>query len=269
MWFGLALIASGGAGVLLYIDRIQRQRSGRIRQIWAMTQDFGFRESDPELVANWRRAALAGQDYLTAVDIVTGVRRGDRFVLFDLEDTGTFVAVERDVASDVDIDLRPKSAPPPKDADLKLLGAMSDRVMFATDLEIARRVCDSRMATLTAGLPSSLQLLWSEGRWTLGSLPLSTKPRDWDEAIEAVSRLSAILHVLPPAVEPDRLAEPHHDLGRPQPTAGSTAWVAPAVARVLPPPPPSAAPPVRAIRPRPAPAAGPVFRPYQGPAPHA
>ena len=62
-------------------------------------------------------------------------------MLFDLEETATIVAVRREIGSDVDIDLRLKSTAPPKDGDLNLLGAIGSRVVvFATDLEIARRV---------------------------------------------------------------------------------------------------------------------------------
>ena len=226
MWFGLALIALVGAGVLLYIDRIQHQRGGRVRQMWAKAQNFTYTVEDPNLPSTWHRAALAKQDYLSAVDIVSGVRRGEQFFLFDLEDTATIVAVRREIGSDVDIDLRLKTVPPPRDADLELLGAIGPRIVFATNLEIARRVCDQRMAGFTEGLPSKLQLLWSEGNWTLGSLPITAMGRDWDDAIDAVARLSGMLHVLPPPRKPragasrgsDRGAL--HDPGRPRPPQG-------------------------------------------------
>lgn len=217
MWFGLAAIALLGAGTLLYIDRIQRERVGRIRQIWAKAQGYTYTAIDPNLPSTWRRAALAKQEYLPAVDIVSGVRRGEQFFLFDLEDAATIVAVRREIGSDVDIDLRLKSAPPPRDADLELLGAIGPRIVFATDLEIARRVCDQRMAAFMDALPPKLHLLWSEGFWTLGSLPVATSGRDWDGAIDSVARLSGMLHVLPPAREPNGLAYEGHDPGRPRP----------------------------------------------------
>lgn len=217
MWFGLAVIALAGAGVLLYIDRIQHQRGGRVRQMWAKAQNFTYTTEDPNLPSTWRRAALAKQDYLSAVDIVSGVRRGEQFFLFDLEDTATIVAVRREIGSDVDIDLRLKTTPPPRDADMELLGGIGPRIMFATNLEIARRVCDQRMVAFTEGLPSKLQMLWSEGNWTLGSLPVTAMGRDWDDAIDAVARLSGMLHVLPPAREPRGIdPDANHDPGRPR-----------------------------------------------------
>ncbi|WP_233533250.1 hypothetical protein [Antrihabitans sp. YC2-6] len=216
MWFGLAAIALIGAGVLLYVDHIQRQRVGRVRQIWAKTQGFTYTPADPNLPSSWRRAALSKQDYLSAVDIVSGVRRGEQFFLFDLEDTATIIAVRREIGSDVDIDLRLKSTPPPKDSDLELLGAIGHRIMFATDLEIARRICDQRMVAFTEALPPKLQMLWSEGMWTLGSMPIATAGREWDGAIDAVAKLSGILHALPPASEPQGLNGQTHDPGRPR-----------------------------------------------------
>lgn len=218
IWFGLSLIALAGAIVLLYVDRSRREQFGRVRQIWAKAQGYTYNETDDHLPSNWHRAALARQEYLGAVDVVHGTRRGENFVLFDLPEATTIVAVQRAVGSDVDIDLRLKSTPPPKDADLNLLGAIGPRVVFTTDLEIARRVCDQRMVNFTETVPPQVQMLWSEGDWTLGSLPVTSSGRDWDAAIDAVARLSGILHVLPPVSEPESIpVDAAHDPGRPLP----------------------------------------------------
>ncbi|MGB2721247.1 MAG: hypothetical protein WBC54_15995, partial [Rhodococcus sp. (in: high G+C Gram-positive bacteria)] len=60
---------------------------------------------------------------------------------------------------------------------------------------------------------------WSEKDWTLGSLPLSSAGRDWDAAIDAVARLSGMLHVLPPvrgsAVYGSRPGDPGRDRSDP------------------------------------------------------
>lgn len=215
MWFGLAAIALAGAGVLLYIDRTRRDQSGRVRQIWAKAQGYTYSVSDDSLPSHWHRSALAKQEYLGAIDVVRGVRRGEDFVLFDLVETATIVAVRRKMGSDVDVDLRLKSTPPPKDADMNLLGALGQRVVFATDLEIARRVCDQRMVAFIESVPPHVQMLWSENQWTLGSLPVGSTGREWDSTIETVSRLSGILHVLPPVIEPNELENATHDPGRP------------------------------------------------------
>ncbi|OZC73429.1 hypothetical protein CH274_28450 [Rhodococcus sp. 06-418-5] len=219
MWFGLAAIALMGAVALLYIDRSKRDRSGRVRQMWAKAQGYEYRPHDRELVTRFSRAALSKPEFDVALGVVTGVRRGEEFVLFDVEETGTIVAVQRSVGSDVDIDLRPRSTPPPRDEDMELLGSIGPRVVFATDVDIARRVCDQRMAAFTESIPENLQLLWSEKDWTLGSLPLGSVGRDWDAAIDAVARLSGMLHVLPPvrgsAVYGARPGDDRSDPGRP------------------------------------------------------
>ncbi|WP_369801748.1 hypothetical protein [Nocardia sp. BMG51109] len=198
IWFGLAAIALVGAIVLLYFDRLQRQRTGHVRQVWAKSQGYTYVSVEPMLASTWRRGAIAKLGYLTAVDVVTGNRKGEKFVLFDLEDAATLVAVRRQIGSDIDIDLRLKTASPPKDADLELLGAIGDRVVFATNPDIARHAVDQRMVAFIEALPDSVQQLWSEGNWTLGLLPVGTTSRDWETAIDAVLRLSGLLHVLPP-----------------------------------------------------------------------
>ncbi|GAA5102181.1 hypothetical protein [Nocardia iowensis] len=216
MWFGLAAIALVGAIVLLYFDRIQRQRTGHARQVWAKSQGYTYVSVEPALPSTWRRGALAKLGYLSAVDVVSGIRKGEKFVLFDLEDSATLIAVRRQIGSDIDVDMRLKTASPPKDADLELLGAIGDRVVFATNPEIARHAVDQRMVAFIETLPDTVQMLWSEGNWTLGMLSVGTASRDWETAIDAVLRLSGLLHVLPPVSEP-RFDSGGHDPGRPRP----------------------------------------------------
>lgn len=204
MWFGLAAIALIGAIVLLYFDRRQRQRTGHARQVWAKAKGYAYVPSEPSLAATWRRGILAKLGYLTAVDVVTGVRKGEKFVLLDLEDSATLVAVRRQIGSDIDIDMRLKTASPPKDSDLELLGAIGDRVVFATNPEIARHAVDQRMVAFIESLPDTVQMLWSEGNWTVGMLSVGSVGKDWETGIDAVLRLSGLLHVLPPVAGPDR-----------------------------------------------------------------
>ncbi|NNH75483.1 hypothetical protein HLB23_37510 [Nocardia uniformis] len=227
IWFGLAAIALVGAIVLLYFDRQQRQRTGHIRQVWAKSQGYTYVSVEPALANTWRRGALAKLGYLSAVDVVSGNRKGEKFVLFDLEDAATLVAVRRQIGSDIDIDLRLKTAAPPKDHDLELLGAIGGRVVFATNPDIARHAVDQRMVAFIESLPDTVHMLWSEGNWTLGMLHVNSTSRDWEMAIDAVLRLSGLLHVLPPVVGGPEVrgggrgpAPEQHDGARPQ--RGST-----------------------------------------------
>ncbi|MEV6136178.1 hypothetical protein AB0L63_08960 [Nocardia sp. NPDC051990] len=217
IWFGLAAIALVGAIVLLYFDRVQRQRTGHARQVWAKAQGYTYVSVEPALASTWRRGALAKLGYLSAVDVVSGIRKGEKFVLFDLEDAATLVAVRRQIGSDIDVDMRLKTASPPKDADLELLGAIGDRVVFATNPEIARHAVDQRMVAFIESLPDTVQMLWSEGNWTLGMLNVGTVAKDWETAIDAVLRLSGLLHVLPPVSEVRGEDSGGHDPGRPYP----------------------------------------------------
>ncbi|MFD3509266.1 hypothetical protein [Nocardia sp. NPDC058666] len=208
MWFGLAAIALVGAVVLLYFDRVQRQRTGHARQVWAKSQGYTYVSVEPALASTWRRGALAKLGYLSAVDVVSGIRKGEKFVLFDLEDAATLVAVRRQIGSEIDVDMRLKTAAPPKDHDLELLGAIGDRVVFATDPEIARHAVDQRMVGFIESLSDTVQMLWSEGNWTLGMLPVGSTSKDWETAIDVVLRLSGLLHVLPPVAEPNEFTRP-------------------------------------------------------------
>ncbi|MFX0574085.1 hypothetical protein [Nocardia nepalensis] len=217
MWFGLAAIALVGAIVLLYFDRVQRQRTGHARQVWAKAQGYTYVSVEPALASTWRRGALAKLGYLSAVDVVSGIRKGEKFVLFDLEDAATLVAVRRQIGSDIDVDMRLKTASPPKDADLELLGAIGDRVVFATNPEIARHAVDQRMVAFIESLHDTVQMLWSEGNWTLGMLNVGTVAKDWETAIDAVLRLSGLLHVLPPVSDARGVDSGGHDPGRPHP----------------------------------------------------
>ncbi|WP_243654763.1 hypothetical protein [Nocardia alba] len=197
-----------GAIVLLYFDRVQRQRTGHARQVWAKSQGYTYVSVEPALASTWRRGALAKLGYLSAVDVVSGIRKGEKFVLFDLEDAATLVAVRRQIGSEIDVDMRLKTAAPPKDHDLELLGAIGDRVVFATDPEIARHAVDQRMVGFIESLSDTVQMLWSEGNWTLGMLPVGSGSKDWETAIDVVLRLSGLLHVLPPVAEPNEFTRP-------------------------------------------------------------
>ncbi|APE37602.1 hypothetical protein BOX37_30870 [Nocardia mangyaensis] len=220
MWFGLAAIALVGAVVLLYFDRVQRQRTGHARQVWAKSQGYTYVSVEPALASTWRRGALAKLGYLSAVDVVSGIRKGEKFVLFDLEDAATLVAVRRQIGSEIDVDMRLKTASPPKDHDLELLGAIGDRVVFATDPEIARHAVDQRMVGFIESLSDTVQMLWSEGNWTLGMLPIGSGPKDWETTIDAVLRLSGLLHVLPPVAEPSEYTRPRSSSDLPPQATG-------------------------------------------------
>jgi hypothetical protein len=214
LWFSLAVLCLVGALALLYVDRSRRRGSGRIRQIWAKAQGYSYKAAQPNLPAQFHRSVLAKQEYQGASDVVRGTRRGEKFMLFDVGDVATIVAVERKIASSVDLDIRPRDVQGPRKG-MEPIGAMEDWIFYATDIDIARRACDQRMVAFIDALPPKIDRLWSEGKWTLGALPMGCGGRDWDAAIHAVTRLSGILHVLPPAAPQSKARANRVEPGRP------------------------------------------------------
>lgn len=201
LWFGLAILCALGAGALVTIDRRRRDLVRSERTGWARERGYQYTEYDEQLPARWSGAAMSKLRYLPARDIVRGRRRGERFILLDIDDSATLVAVRRPHGSDVDVDLRPLDGSPPRSDRLTLLGRFGDRVIYTSDPDIARRVCDNRMAAFIEVIPPHLHLLWSEGPWTLGTIAYESDAQQWDSAIETVARLSGLLRVLPPSAE--------------------------------------------------------------------
>ncbi|NED61357.1 hypothetical protein G3I15_10530, partial [Streptomyces sp. SID10244] len=115
---------------------------------------------------------------------------GAEAAVFDLVDTATVVAVRRAVASAVVVDLRHEDVLAPAEEDVELLGAMGPRVMFSNNLDVARRVCDRRMVALANTTPSYIEVLWNEGNWVLGSMPLTTDTDHLDTGLEVVRRFA-------------------------------------------------------------------------------
>nr|WP_245650352.1 hypothetical protein [Millisia brevis] len=208
LWFALAVICAAGAAALIVVDRRRRDMARSERTEWAQARGYQYTDYDEDLPGRWSGAAMSKLRFLPGRDIVRGRRRGERFILLDVDDSATLVAVRRPQGSDVDVDLRPADGTPPRSDRLALLGRFGDRVIYTSDPDIARRVCDNRMAAFIDSVPSFVDLLWSEGPWTLGTIPYESDAQQWDTAIETVARLSGLLRVLPPSTGPGEPARP-------------------------------------------------------------
>lgn len=208
LWYALAVICAAGAVALIVVDRRRRDMARSERTEWAQARGYQYADYDEDLPGRWSGAAMSKLRFLPGRDIVRGRRRGERFILLDIDDSATLVAVRRPQGSDVDVDLRPADGIPPRSDRLALLGRFGDRVIYTSDPDIARRVCDNRMAAFIESVPSYVDLLWSEGPWTLGTLPYESDAQQWDTAIETVARLSGLLRVLPPAAGMVEAARP-------------------------------------------------------------
>ncbi|MGL4304860.1 MAG: hypothetical protein ACRCSF_01795, partial [Mycobacteriaceae bacterium] len=220
IWFSVAALALVGAIALLWLDKRRRSSRGKSRRSWAKSHGFEYASSSLELPLLWKRAPLSAAGSVPAINIASGELHGEPLFIFDLEETGTIVALHRRLSSEVVIDLRLSSMPIPKDSDVALLGAMGPRIVHSTDLEVARRVCDRRMVSFAKVAPSYLHILWNEDDWTLAMLPLSSISSHWDEAIRAVRHFADLLRVLPPVeahadlTQEDHQHEPRHPLVR-------------------------------------------------------
>ncbi|GAC58488.1 hypothetical protein GOHSU_41_00250 [Gordonia hirsuta DSM 44140 = NBRC 16056] len=213
VYFVIAVLALIGAGVLLWLDRNRSEQVHHQRAVWGEEHSFKFRESDSKLRTVFRRAAMDVPEGVPVRDVAYGLYEGVEAVVFDLEETATVVAVRRPTASSVTVDLRYEDVLAPAETDVELLGAMGSRVMFASNLDAARRTCDRRMVALATEAPPYIEILWNEGNWALGSMPLTADPERLDVALDTVRRFADLLLVLPPAVDPQDAPDPRDPHG--------------------------------------------------------
>ena len=201
LYFVIAALALIGAGILLWLDR-RRSHGVDARASWADSHDFTYQATDQAVS---RRFHAGGMDVVTdarVLAVADGRYHGRHALVFDLGDALTVAGVQGSVASDVVVDLRHEDALAPSDEDLAPLGAMGERVMFANDLEIARRVCDRRMIALATNAPGYLEVIWNEGEWALAAMPRTDDADRIDTALETARRYGDLLRVLPPVQPP-------------------------------------------------------------------
>ncbi|ATD72215.1 MULTISPECIES: hypothetical protein [Gordonia] len=213
VYFLIAAVALAGAGVLLWLDRQRSSVARHQRAVWGDEHEFKFRETDTKLRKVFRRATMNVADHVEVRDVAYGRYGGVETVVFDLAETATVIAVRRSSPSPVVVDLRHEDVLAPAEEDVELLGAMGPRVMFSNNLDVARRVCDRRMVALANKAPAFVEVLWNEGNWALGSLPLTNDPATLNTGLEVVRRFADLLRVLPPMREPEDSPDPRDPHG--------------------------------------------------------
>ncbi|MBD0863474.1 hypothetical protein IA539_20060 [Gordonia sp. zg691] len=213
VYFLIAAVALLGAGVLLWLDRQRSSVARHQRAVWGDEHEFKFRESDTKLRKVFRRATMNVGDHIEVQDVAYGHYGGVEAVVFDLAETATVIAVRRSSPSPVIVDLRHEDVLAPAEDDVELLGAMGPRVMFSNNLDVARRVCDRRMVALANKAPAFVEVLWNEGNWALGSMPVTNDPAMLNTGLEVVRRFADLLRVLPPAREPEDSPDPRDPHG--------------------------------------------------------
>lgn len=213
VYFLIAAVALLGAGVLLWLDRQRSSVARHQRAVWGDEHEFKFRESDTKLRKVFRRATMNVGDHIPVQDVAYGHYAGVEAVVFDLAETATVIAVRRSSPSHVVVDLRHEDVLAPAEEDVELLGAMGPRVMFSNNLDVARRVCDRRMVALANKAPAFVEVLWNEGNWALGSMPVTNDPAKLNTGLEVVRRFADLLRVLPPTREPEDSPDPRDPHG--------------------------------------------------------
>ncbi|ROZ88783.1 hypothetical protein [Gordonia sp. OPL2] len=213
VYFVIAVLALAGAVALLWLDRQRSSVARHQRAVWGDQHEFKFRESDTKLRKVFHRATMNAPDRVAVQDVAFGHYHGAEAVVFDLAETATVIAVRRSTPSSVVVDLRHEDVLAPAEDDVELLGAMGPRVIFSNNLDVARRVCDRRMVTLANTAPSYIEVLWNEGNWVLGSMPLTTDAEHLDTALDVVRRFTDLLRVLPPIVDPQDAPDPRDPHG--------------------------------------------------------
>lgn len=213
VYFVIAVLALAGAVALLWLDRQRSSAARHRRAVWGDAHEFKFRETDNKLRKVFHRATMNVPDRVAVQDVAFGHFGGTEAVVFDLAETATVVAVRRATPSSVVVDLRHEDVLAPAEEDVELLGAMGPRVMFSNNLDVARRVCDRRMVALANNAPPFIEVLWNEGNWVLGSMPLTTEDAQLDAGLEVVRRFADLLRVLPPTVDPQDAPDPRDPHG--------------------------------------------------------
>lgn len=213
VYFVIAALALAGAAVLLWLDRQRSTEKRHHRAVWGDRHGFAYRESDTKLRKVFRRAAMDVPDHVDVRDVAYGTYQDAEAVVFDLAETATIIAVRRTAPSPVIVDLRHEDVLAPAEDDVELLGAMGPRVMFSNDLEVARRVCDRRMIALATKAPAFIEVLWTEGKWAIGSMPLTADDAKLDAGLDVVRRFADLLRVLPPIQDPQGPPDPRDPHG--------------------------------------------------------
>jgi hypothetical protein len=201
LWLTLSALCFVGAAYLLYIDIDRRRGLSRSRKSWARSHGFDYEPESTEILQRWTRGVMSTVGDVRARNVVLGQIRGEAVYIFDPEDVATVIALHRKVGTNVVIDLRLNGVKDPREDDIWLLGAIGPRMVYATNLDAARRACDRRMVTFAHTAPDCAEIMWNEENWTLVSMPISSTRTQWDEGLRTVRQFNDLLRVLPPTVQ--------------------------------------------------------------------
>lgn len=131
--------------------------------------ELGFRpdaEGVHAAISQWEHGPAADGGLSEPKDPATGEFAGHPALIF-AQDDGWIVAVQRDTASSVVVEIHPQ---PNEDADES--GKATDLQVYSSDVDAMIRATDDRLVEILDNHPTDLAMAWSEGYWSAALLPL-------------------------------------------------------------------------------------------------
>lgn len=200
----------GAIGIVLAIVgavRAHKQPSTDAPDQSRWGDELGF-EPDAEgvraAISQWEHGPAADGGLSEPKDPATGDFAGHPALVF-AQDDGWIVAVQRDTASSVVVEIHPQ---PAEDADES--GKSTDLQVYSSDVDAMIRATDDRLVEILDNHPADLAMAWSEGYWSAALLPVDDDGVDVeidpDEKINDelpyvlnwLANLNDALRVLPP-----------------------------------------------------------------------
>ena len=162
----------GAIGIVLTIVgavRSRRQPSTDAPEQSRWGDELGFRpdaEGVHAAVSQWEHGPASDGGLSEPKDPATGEFAGHPALIF-VQDDGWIVAVQRDTASSVVVEIHPQ---PNEDADES--GKATDLQVYSSDVDAMIRATDDRLVEILDNHPTDLAMAWSEGYWSAALLPL-------------------------------------------------------------------------------------------------
>lgn len=195
------------------VDAVKSRRRAKPQEVvekprWG--EELGFTpnaEAVEAAISQWSHGAAVDDGLSDPEDPVVGEFAGHPAIVFG-QDDGLIVAVQRDVASDVVVEIHPQEPVSPEEA--VATGRATDLQVYASDVDAMIRATDNRLVELLNKHPQDLAMAWAEGYWSAALLPLGDDGVDInpnsdqyvDEQLPYVlnwlANLNDALRVLPP-----------------------------------------------------------------------
>lgn len=195
------------------VDAVKSRRQVKPQEVvekprWG--EELGFSpnsEAVETIIEQWFHGAAVDDGLSAPEDPVVGEFAGHPAIIFG-QDDGLIVAVQRDMASDVVVEIHPQE--PVSQEEAVATGRATDLQVYSSDVDAMIRATDDRLVELLNKHPQDLAMAWAEGYWSAALLPLGddgvdinpTSDQQIDEQLPYVlnwlANLNDALRVLPP-----------------------------------------------------------------------